>query len=153
MKKFFLTLVGLVATISAAFAMNPFVEFQPVIAGGNTCRFNVQGGIHEMMTNNIGLGAGIGITEQWNFENGPLIPIFVRGDISGNMGSFKPFFSLDLGYAINTENTDWGAVVVNPMIGLNFGKVYAGIGYQALCWTHKNAGAANCFNMKIGYNF
>lgn len=153
MKKLFLTLVGIVAAFSSAFAMNPFVEFQPVIAGGNTCRFNVQGGIHEMMTSNIGLGAGVGITEQWNFDNGPLIPIFVRGDISGKMGSFKPFFSLDLGYAINTENTDWGAVVVNPMIGLNFGKVYAGIGYQALCWTPKNASASNCFNLKIGYNF
>ena len=153
MKKFFLTLVGLVATISSAFAITPFVEFQPVIAGGHTCRFNVQGGIHEMMTSNIGLGAGIGITEQWNFDNGPLIPIFVRGDVSGRMGGLKPFFSLDLGYAINTENTDCGAVLVNPMIGLDFGKVYAGIGYQALCWTPKHADSTSCFNIKIGYKF
>ncbi|MDE6340837.1 MAG: hypothetical protein K2K93_00830 [Muribaculaceae bacterium] len=153
MKKFLLSLVGIFAAVSSAFAITPFVEFQPVIAGGSTCRFNVQGGVHEMMTKNIGLGAGIGITEQWNFDNGPLIPIFVRGDISGQVGGFKPFFSLDLGYAINTENTDWGAVVVNPMVGLDFGKVYAGIGYQALCWTHDGAGATNCFNMKIGYKF
>lgn len=153
MKKLFLTLVGIIAAASSAFAISPFVEFQPVIAGGHTCRFNVQGGIHEMMTKNIGLGAGIGITEQWNFDNGPLIPIFVRGDVSGRMGGFKPFFSLDLGYAINTEHTDCGAVLVNPMIGLDFGKVYAGIGYQALCWTPKHADATNCFNLKIGYKF
>lgn len=153
MKKLFLTLAGFIASVSAAFALNPFIEFQPVIAGGGTCRFNVQAGIHEMMTKNIGLGAGIGITEEWNFDNGPLIPIFVRGDVTGNMGGVKPFFSLDIGYAINTENTDWGAVLVNPMIGLNFGKWYAGIGYQALCWTPKHADATNCFNMKIGYNF
>ncbi|MDE5813616.1 MAG: hypothetical protein K2H72_04955, partial [Muribaculaceae bacterium] len=74
MKKLLLSLVGIFAAVSSAFAITPFVEFQPVIAGGNTCRFNVQGGIHEMMTKNIGLGAGIGITEQWNFDNGPLIP-------------------------------------------------------------------------------
>ena len=86
-------------------------------------------------------------------DNGPLIPIFVRGDVSGRMGGLKPFFSLDLGYAINTENTDWGAVLVNPMIGLDFGKVYAGIGYQALCWTPKHADSTSCFNMKIGYKF
>lgn len=153
MKKLFLTLTGIVAAVSSAFALNPFVEFQPVIAGDHICRFNVQGGIYENMHPNIGLGAGIGITEQWNFDNGPLIPIFVRGDVHGNVGSFKPFFSLDLGYAINTENTDCGAVVVNPMVGLNFGKWYAGIGYQALCWTPKHADATNCFNMKIGYRF
>lgn len=153
MKKLFLTLIGVIASVSSAFAMSPFIEFQPVIAGGNTCRFNIQGGIYENMLPNVGLGAGIGITEQWNFESGPLIPIFVRGDIHGQMGGLNPFFSLDLGYAINTEHTDCGAVVVNPMIGLNFGKVYAGIGYQALCWTQKHAGASNCFNMKIGYRF
>lgn len=152
MKKLFLALVGLMVSASA-FALNPFLEFQPVIAGESTCRFNVQGGIYEDMVKNFGLGAGIGITEEWNFENGPLIPIFVRGNIHGSMGSFKPFFSFDLGYAINTENTDWGAVVVNPMVGLNFGKWYAGIGYEAFCWTKKHAGATNCFNMKIGYNF
>lgn len=152
MKKLLLTLVG-IATSLSAMALNPFIEFQPVIAGGETCRFNVQAGIYEEMHSNIGLGAGLGITEQWNFNYGPLIPIFVRGDVHGNMGSLKPFFSLDLGYSINTENTDWGAVLVNPMIGLNFGQWYGGIGYQALCWTPKHAGTTNCFNMKIGYRF
>lgn len=152
MKKLLLFAVGLLST-AGAFAMNPFFEFQPVIAGGSTCRFNVQGGITEAFHPNFNLAAGVGITEQWNFSNGPLIPIFVRGDVHGSFSGLKPFFSLDLGYAINTEYTDCGAVVVNPMIGLNFGKWYGGIGYQALCWTPKYAGTSNCFNMKIGYNF
>lgn len=153
MKKFLLSIVALCASASAAFALNPFLEFSPVVAGGNTCRFNVQGGIYEKMTSNVGLGAGIGITEKWNFDQGPLIPIFVRGDFTGSFNGLKPFFSLDLGYGINTENTDIGAVVVNPMVGLKFGKWYGGIGYEALCWTKKHAGSTNCFNMKIGYNF
>lgn len=153
MKKLFLTLVGLIASVSAAFALNPFLEFQPVVAGGNTCHFNIQGGIHEMMSKNVGLGAGIGITEEWTFSQGPLIPIFVRGDFSGQVGSFKPFVSLDLGYAVNTAATSCGAVVVNPMVGLNFGKWYGGIGYEALCWTPKYAGTTSMFNLKVGYNF
>lgn len=152
MKKLFVSLAVLLSSISC-FAINPFLEFAPVIAGGNTCRFNVQGGIYEKMHPNFGLGAGIGITEQWSFDNGPLIPIFVRGDVSGKVGGLNPFFSLDIGYAINTENTSCGAVVVNPMIGLNFGRWYGGIGYEALCWTPKHADSTSCFNMKIGYRF
>lgn len=152
MKKLLLTLVGICATISA-FAISPFVEVQPVIAGDGLCMFNAQAGIREEMVPNLGLSAGVGITQEWNFESSPLIPIFVRGDYNFNAGSVKPFVSLDLGYAINTNDTDHGAVVVNPMIGLNFGKVYAGIGYQAYCWTEKHADASSMFNLKLGYRF
>ncbi len=128
-------------------------EFQPVVAGDGFCMFNVQAGIREEMVPNLGLSAGVGITQEWNFESSPLIPIFVRGDYNFKAGSVKPFVSLDLGYAINTNDTDHGAVVVNPMVGLNFGKVYAGIGYQAYCWTEKHADASSMFNLKIGYRF
>lgn len=152
MKKLLVSLAVLLSSVSA-FAVSPFFEFAPVIAGGSTCRFNVQAGIHEDLHPNFGLGAGLGITEKWNFDQGPLIPIFVRGDVHGSVGGLKPFFSLDIGYAINTENTEYGAVVVNPMIGLNFGHWYGGIGYEALCWTPKHAGSTNCFNMKIGYRW
>lgn len=152
MKKILLSIAALVAAVTAS-AMNPFFEVQPVVAGGGDCRFNVQAGIYEEMVPHFGLGAGLGITEKWNFNQGPLIPIFVRGDVHGTVNGLNPFFSMDLGYAINTENTDFGAVVVNPMIGLKFGPWYGGIGYEAFCWTKKHAGSTNCFNMKIGYNF
>lgn len=152
MKKLLLSLTLLVATLSS-FAASPFIEFAPVVAGGGECRFNVQAGVMEGVHPNFGIGAGVGITEQWSFDYGPLIPIFVRGDVHGSLGSLKPFFSLDIGYAINTEDTHWGAVVVNPMVGLNFGRWYGGIGYEALCWTPKHADSTSCFNMKIGYRF
>lgn len=152
MKKLLLTLAVLFASLSS-FAVTPFLEFAPIVVGGDECRFNVQAGVMEGVHPNIGIGAGIGITEQWNFNNGPLIPIFVRGNFHGRLGNLNPFFSFDLGYAINTEDTHWGAIVVNPMIGLNFGKWYGGIGYEGLCWTPKHAGSTSCFNMKIGYRF
>lgn len=152
MKKLLLTLAVLMASLSS-FAVSPFLEFAPIIVGGDECRFNVQAGITESVHPNFNIGAGVGITEQWNFNNGPLIPIFIRGDVHGRLGSLNPFFSLDVGYAINTENTKWGAVVVNPMVGLNFGSWYGGIGYEALCWTPKYSGSTSCFNMKLGYRF
>lgn len=152
MKKLFLTLVGICVSISA-FAFNPFVEFQPVIAGNGTTMFNVQGGIRQEMMPNLGLSVGAGITEQWNFTTSPFIPIFVRGDYYIPTGSFKPFVSFDLGYAINTNKNSVGAVLVNPMVGLDFGKIYAAIGYDAYCWTAKGAGSSSMFNLKLGYKF
>ena len=154
MKKLFLTLAAALGTMLSASAINPFFEFQPIQVGGdNFTAFNVQAGVTGKVHPNVRLGAGIGITERWNFNTSPLIPIFVRGQLEGHLGGVSPFFSFDVGYEINTENTDWGAVLVNPMIGLQFGKWYGGIGYLGHCWTPDYAGSTNCFNMKIGYNF
>lgn len=152
MKKCLLTLLLAVVGLSAS-AVNPFIEFQPVIAGKNYTAFNFQGGIKGNVHPNIALGAGVGITEEWNFKNGPLIPIFGRAEFSGIFKGIKPFFSFDLGYEINTENTKYGAVLVNPMVGLKFGNWYGGVGFLGHCWTQKGSGSTGCFNMKIGYNF
>ena len=152
MKKFLLSMILAVVAVTAS-AVNPFFEFQPVQAGENYTSFNFQGGIKGKVHPNIALGVGVGITEQWNFKQGPLIPIFGRAEFSGSFKGFKPFFSFDVGYELNTANTEYGAVLVNPMVGLNFGRWYGGIGYLGHCWTQKGSGSTNCFNMKIGYNF
>lgn len=152
MKKTLLTLALCAASLSAA-AVTPFVEFQPVQAGDNYTAFNIQAGITSKVHPNIALGAGIGLTEKWNFDSSPLIPIFARVDFSGKISKLNPFFSFDVGYELNTNNTDHGAVLVNPMVGLNFGKWYGGIGYLGHCWTQGGSGTTSCFNMKIGYRF
>lgn len=153
MKKFIISLTLVLSTMLSASAVNPFFEFQPIQAGDGYTAFNFQGGITGKVHKNIRLGAGIGFTERWNFDTAPLIPIFVRGQVEGRLGSLDPFFSFDVGYEINTEDTDWGAVLVNPMVGLQFGKWYGGIGYLAHCWTPEHSKSTGCFNMKIGYNF
>lgn len=152
MKKLLLSL-ALGAISIAASAVNPFFEFQPVQAGSNFTAFNFQGGIKTDVHRNIAVGVGVGLTEKWNFDVAPLIPIFGRAEISGSMGGFNPFFSFDLGYELNTQSTDHGAVLVNPMVGLKFGSWYGGIGYLCHCWTQGHSGTTGCFNMKIGYNF
>ena len=143
MKKILLS-VALGAAALSASAVNPFLEFQPVQAGDHFTAFNIQGGIKGKVHPNIALGVGVGITEKWNFD---------RAEFSGRLGSLNPFFSFDVGYELNTENTDHGAVLVNPMVGLNFGRWYGGIGYLGHCWTQGHSGTTSCFNMKIGYNF
>lgn len=153
MKKILLPLILAVCSFVSAKAIDPFLEFQPVQVGDNFTAFNFQGGITGKVHPNIRLGAGLGITERWNFDTSPLIPIFVRGQFEGRLGSLNPFFSFDVGYEINTEETSCGAVLVNPMVGLKFGKWYFGIGYLGHCWTPKHAGSTNTFNMKVGYSF
>lgn len=152
MKKLLLSLALCAGTLSAS-AISPFLEFQPVIAGDDYTAFNVQAGITGKVHPNVALGAGIGVTERWNFDRGPLIPIFARGQFDFKISSLTPFVSFDVGYEINTEDTDYGAVLVNPMVSLKFGNWYGGIGYLGHCWTHSGAGSTSCFNMKIGYNF
>lgn len=153
MKKFLLTLVIALSGIFSASAIQPFLEFQPLIAGDDYVAFNFQGGFTGKVHPNIALGLGIGVTEKWNFDQGPLIPIFGRFELSGKISKLNPFFSFDVGYEINTEDTHWGAVLVNPMIGLKFGNWYGGIGYLGHVWTPKHAGSTSCFNMKVGYCF
>lgn len=152
MKKLLLSGALATAALSAS-AISPFLEFQPLQAGDDFTAFNVQGGFTSKVHPNIALGLGLGITEKWDFDNGPLIPIFGRAEFSGRFQNLTPFFSFDVGYEINTEHTDYGAVLVNPMIGLKFGRWYGGIGYLAHCWTPSHAGTTSCFNMKIGYTF
>ncbi|MBD5176301.1 MAG: hypothetical protein HDS25_05060 [Bacteroides sp.] len=152
MKKLLLSLALGLAAISAS-AVTPFLEFQPIQAGDDFTAFNFQGGFTGKVHPNIALGLGVGLTEKWNFDSSPLIPFFGRVDISGKMGSLNPFFSFDVGYELNTNDTDHGAVLVNPMVGLNFGRWYGGIGYLGHCWTQGHSGTTSCFNMKIGYKF
>lgn len=152
MKKILLSCALGVAALSAS-AINPFLEFQPVQAGKHYTAFNIQGGIKTKVHPNIDIGVGVGLTEKWNFDVAPLIPIFARGEVSGSIAGLHPFVSFDVGYELNTENTDYGAVLVNPMVGLKFGRWYGGIGYLGHCWTQGGSGTTSCFNMKIGYNF
>lgn len=153
MKKLLLSLIIALTGVFSAKAVQPFIEFQPIQAGDGWTAFNFQGGFTGKVHPLISLGLGVGITERWSFDEGPLIPIFGRFEISGPLGRLKPFFSFDVGYEINTEDTHWGAVLVNPMAGLKFGSWYVGVGYLGHCWTPRHSSSTSTFNMKVGYEF
>lgn len=154
MKKVILSVAAALGTMLSASAISPFIEVQPLQVGkGDFTAFNVQVGLMRKVHPNFSVGAGIGVTEQYDFNTSPLIPIFARGQLEGRFGSLSPFFSFDVGYEINTENTDWGAVLVNPMVGVRYGEIYGGIGYLGHCWTPEYSGSTSCFNIKLGYIF
>lgn len=152
MKKLLLTLI-VACSAFAANALTPFAEFAPIIAGDNNPAFNLQAGISHKVHPILSVGAGVGITQSWNFSYGPMIPIFVRGQLEKSVGGLTPYFSFDVGYEINTANTDHGAVLVNPMVGLRFGKFYGGIGYLGHCYTGKYSGTGSNFALRLGMNF
>lgn len=134
-------------------AISPFVEFAPIIAGGSDTSFNIQGGVSFKVHPNINIGAGAGFTQSWNFEYGPMIPIFVRTQAEHSFGNIAPYLSFDLGYEINTEETEYGAILVNPMLGVRIGRFYGGIGYLGHCYTASYMGTESNFVFRLGMKF
>ncbi len=153
MKKYLIVLTLAIAGVFSASAISPFAEFQPIQAGNDWTAFNLQAGVTTAVHRVVNVGVGAGITERWNFENDPLIPIFARCEVWTPMGRYKFFGSMDIGYEINTGNTSCGAVMLSPMLGFKFGKYYAGVGYLGHYWTPKHAGTTGTFSMKVGMNF
>ncbi len=134
-------------------AITPFAEFQPIQAGKDWTAFNLQGGVTTAVHRVVNVGVGAGITERWNFEHDPLIPLFARCEVTTLLGRYKFFCSMDAGYEINTGDTSCGAFLLSPMVGFKFGKYYAGVGYLGHFWTPKHSGTTDTFSMKIGINF
>ncbi len=142
-----------ISSVFSALAISPFAEFQPIQAGKGWTAFNVQGGVTTAVHPVVNVGLGAGITERWNFTNGPLLPLFARCEVSTLLGRYKFFFSMDAGYEINTADTSCGALMLSPMLGFKFGKYYAGVGYLGHYWTPKHSGTTGTFSMKVGIDF
>lgn len=153
MKKYLILFVIAIAGVLSASAISPFAELQPIQAGKHWTAFNVQAGVTVPVHPVVNVGLGAGITEKWDFDVNPLIPIFARCEVSTPISSFKFFCSIDAGYEINTANTSCGALLLNPMVGLKFGKYYAGVGSLIHDWTPKHSGSTAAFNMKVGMSF
>ncbi len=153
MKKYLIVLALVMVSVFSASAVSPFVELQPIQAGKGWTAFNVQGGVTIPVHRVVNVGAGAGVTERWNFDNGPLIPLFARCEVTTAFGRYDFFFSFDAGYEINTDNTSCGALLLSPMLGFKFGKYYAGVGYLGHYWTPKHSGTTGTFSMKVGMSF
>lgn len=134
-------------------AIDPFVEFAPIIVGDNAASFNIQGGITQKVHSNIRIGAGAGFTQDWNFEYGPMIPVFVRAQAEKSFGGITPYLSFDLGYEINTDSSEYGAILVNPMLGVEIGRFYGGVGYLGHCYTEGDGITGSNFVFRLGVKF
>ncbi len=134
-------------------AIDPFVELAPIITGDNAASFNIQGGITHKVHPYIRIGAGAGFTQDWNFEYGPMIPVFVRAQAEKSFGGITPYLSFDLGYEINTESSKYGAILLNPMLGVQIGRFYGGVGYLGHCYTEGDGITGSNFVLRLGVTF
>lgn len=153
MKKYLCALAVLLVSLFSASAISPFAEFQPIQAGKGWTAFNIQAGVTTPVHRVVNVGAGVGITERWNFSHAPLIPLFARCEVFMPLARYKFFFSFDAGYEVNTDDTSCGAVMLSPMLGLKSGRYYAGVGTLVHCWTPKHSDSTATFCMKVGMNF
>ncbi len=127
------------------------VDFGPVInlqkGGGTSLGVNVAATrqVHEYLN----LGAGTGFVESFNFDAGPVIPFFARLHAEKTNASFSPFLTFDMGYYLNTENTNYGGFMFNPTLGVRFGDILCGVGYLGV--VHNGVGSH--LNIRLGYAF
>lgn len=125
-----------------------FLEVQPIV--GDCDALNVNFGVMYNANKNLSFGGGIGLLEPYKFNVAPTIPIFVRAQAETALEGVTPFVSFDAGFGACTENFDASAVIINPMAGVKFGKVYVGVGYHGAIPT-KGSGIGNSINFRLGY--
>lgn len=160
MKKSIIT--GLVAMFMLPFGANAeevkneekktytFLELQPIV--GDLDAINIQGGIMYKANEYLSFGGGLGILEPFKFNVAPTLPLFVRAQAEKKLEGVTPFISFDAGFAFCTENFDYSCVILNPMAGVQFGNIYAGIGYYGQIPT-KGSGVGSSVNFRVGYKF
>lgn len=131
----------------------PFVELQPVIvcAKGAKPRFELLGGVTHGLSNYVSLGAGIGVSS--DFNSPATMPLFARLAIEDNSKSFSPLLLLDAGYDFNFKEIKASTIRLNPTLGIKTGGLYAGVGYLAAIPTQKEADVIHNVNFKLGYEF
>lgn len=127
-----------------------FVEIQPIV--GDYDALNVNFGVMYKANKNLSFGGGIGLMEPYKFNVAPTIPIFVRAQAETALEGVTPFVSFDAGFGACTEDFDASPIIINPMVGVKFGDVYAGIGYHGAIPT-KGDGIASSVNFRLGYQF
>lgn len=152
-----LILLPLVAMMMLPMAANAeekststFVEIQPSV--GDADALQLQFGAMYKANEILSFGGGIGILEPYKFNVAPTIPIFVRAQAEAKMEGVTPFFSFDAGFGSCIEDFDASAVIINPMAGVKFGSVYAGIGYFGNIPV-KGSGIGSSINFRLGYSF
>ncbi len=127
------------------------VDFGPVINlhKGGTTSLGVNVAATRQVHEYLHLGAGTGFIETFKFDAGPAIPLFVRAHAEKPDTEMSPFFTFDMGYCLNTENTRNGGFMFNPTLGVRFGDILFGLGYYGVV----HNGVSSNLNIRLGYAF
>lgn len=109
--------------------------------------------VHGMRINKYafaGLGVGFQYATEWESA---MLPIFV--DLKGYYpvsDRFAPYVAVDLGYAIDLFDSPSEGFYASYGVGLNFGKLNFGLGWQHQSFSDYDA-SVNSFFVKIGLKF
>lgn len=141
-------------TLSISFAQNSgkgglFVELEPAInvrGGSFVGKVNVGGTFH--VADNFYWGLGTGAWSDGKFEYFS-IPVYTRLVYNDLSKTVSPYISLDMGYAINTNDFSYGSVMLSPTFGVKFGNVYTGLSYICTVAT-QGSGVGHGIGVKLG---
>lgn len=109
----FLPILGLSLMSQTVDKWHGTVEFDPVIytQKGADAGFNLKMTATRHISDYMGIGFGLGVNESFNFGTAPSIPIFARIHAEDYSRHATPFFDMDLGYNLNTDNFDYGGIL------------------------------------------
>lgn len=102
----------------------------------------------------VQIGAGFLINEGWKFKSRPDFPIFVGIKYDKLNESFSPTASFETGVSLSSTEIKYSSFFINPMVGIRFGNVGAGIGYWGGIPVGLEGGKwASYINLRLSYNF
>jgi len=131
-------------------------NFDPVQVNfkGGTANFNIGLSAYRQVHEKVSLGFGLQLLEPWNFKIAPSFPLYA-GIHYENFGErFTPTFDFNTGISLSSENFDYSAFFINPMIGFRYGKFGAGIGYHgSIPVGVKGAEWGSGINLRLAYFF
>ena len=134
---------------------NGIITFDPIQTSfsktGNT--FGATIGAYRSVHENVQLGFGGGIVEDWKFSGAPQMPLFFGLHSEFPVDKFTPTFDLDFGYNLNFQDFDRGSIFLNPIVGVRFGNFGFGVGYMGGKVLLDGYKWASSMNVRFSYYF
>ena len=131
------------------------VELNPVFSTveGVDPSFNLNFSVTRRVSEYLSIGAGLGVVESFDFSTNPTIPIFARFNVENFQKKLSPFLTFDVGYGLNTDNFDYGGLIINPTVGVRFGHFSLGVGYYGVKSFYEGSKFSSSINVRLAYNF
>lgn len=156
-KKFLLSLLCLSVSMTCMAQdskWNGTASFDPIVTDfGNSNNLGFSFGAYHPIHENVSLGIGLGLIEEWKFKNAPAMPVFLGVHSELWKKDITPVFDLQMGYTLNFSNTKYGNIFLNPMIGMRFNNVGIGVGYYGQKVLQGNFKWGSGMNVRLCYYF
>ena len=161
-KKFFAVIAVLLLAAGSAFAQDHTNRSfrkgyrADIMLGANTAKQSFISTTHGYSFGNglfIGAGAGFGVEFVPDFNADPAYLSKAFADVRYCPWDFKaaPFVGLRVGTIIGVHETPHAGFMLNPAIGLDWGRVTLKVGY--MFQTREDSRKVNCVDFGVAFNF